>query len=166
MKTLMNMMMSQISNLQSQVENLQAQNQGGGTQGSTQASSSSGRLPANTENPRNHVNAITTRSEKSLKDPPFPSNDLTFEEDVEKDEDEERPNEEEIEKILESENDDEPLIQRNKSKGKEPIQEGNNSSKKNVNKGKQIDDSVIPCNLLPFPTKVVENKRNQERKQV
>ncbi|XP_019190798.1 PREDICTED: uncharacterized protein LOC109185273 [Ipomoea nil] len=164
MKTLMNMMMSQmsqISKLQSQVENLQAQNQGGGTQGSTLASSSSGRLPANTENPRNHVNAITTRSGKSLKDPPFPSNDLTIEEDVEKDEDEERPNEEEIEKNLESENDNEPLIQRNKSKGKEPIQEGNNSSKKNVNKGKQIDDSVIPCNLLPFPQRLWKTKETE-----
>lgn len=39
-------------------------------QSSSQPSSSSERFPATTENPRNQVNAITTRSEKTLKDPP------------------------------------------------------------------------------------------------
>ncbi|MEQ5253605.1 hypothetical protein, partial [Escherichia coli] len=53
MKTFMTMIMNQMSKLQTEVESIRTQQQSGGTQSSTQASSSSGKLPANTENPRN-----------------------------------------------------------------------------------------------------------------
>ncbi|XP_031101871.1 uncharacterized protein LOC116005774 [Ipomoea triloba] len=103
MQTLMNTMMAQMSQMsklqatvesqqatigsqQVLIESLKAQQQGGGNQFPNQTSSSNGRLPASTENPRHQVNAVTTRSGLSLKDPPFPSNDPMPEKTDKKDE--------------------------------------------------------------------------------
>ncbi|XP_031090972.1 uncharacterized protein LOC115995968 [Ipomoea triloba] len=123
MKTSMSMIMNQMSKLQTEVEGLRAQQQGGGTQGSNQASSSSGgKLPANTENSRNHVNAITTRSGKALKDPPYPGPfQSKWGPEVEKNESDQGKGEVEVENILESNNEEEHLIQRDKAKENAPI---------------------------------------------
>ncbi|XP_031115837.1 uncharacterized protein LOC116019689 [Ipomoea triloba] len=158
MKTFMTMIMNQMSKLQTKVESIWTQQQSGGVQGSNQASSSSGKLPANTENPRNHVNAITTRSGKALKDPPYPTNDKELEKENEKNESEQEKEEVEIQDILESDNEEEPLIQRDKAKGKAPMQVESNENKKGAPKGKQTHDSVIPCNLLPFPQRLRKSK--------
>lgn len=45
------------------------------------SSSSSDKLPTSTESRRHQVNVITIRSEKVLKDPPLPTNDVVLEED-------------------------------------------------------------------------------------
>ncbi|XP_031119033.1 uncharacterized protein LOC116022450 [Ipomoea triloba] len=158
MKTFMTMIMNQMSKLQTEVESMRTQQQSGGAQGSNQASSSSGKLPANTENPRNHVNAITTRSGKALKDPPYPTNDKELEKDNEKNESEQEKEEVEIQDILESDNEKEPIIQRDKAKGKTPMQVESNENKKGAPKDKQTHDSVIPCNLLPFPQRLWKSK--------
>ncbi|XP_031096890.1 uncharacterized protein LOC116001139 [Ipomoea triloba] len=127
-----------------------------GTQGSNQASTSSGRLLASTENPRNQVNVITTNSRKALKDLPFPSNDPVPERNDERDD-----GQEEVEVEIESDKEEEPLIQRDKSKGKAPMLEESAPGKKRVNKGKEIDDSVIPCNLLLFPQRLWKSKESE-----
>ncbi|XP_019189873.1 PREDICTED: uncharacterized protein LOC109184332 [Ipomoea nil] len=44
-------------------------------QASTSSTKVTGKLPASTENPREHMNAITTRSGKQLLDPPYPNSE-------------------------------------------------------------------------------------------
>ncbi|XP_019171074.1 PREDICTED: uncharacterized protein LOC109166636 [Ipomoea nil] len=57
-------------------------------QASTSSTRVTGRLPASTENPREHINAIVTRSGKVLEEPPLPiklsTPNKTVEEDIEK----------------------------------------------------------------------------------
>ncbi|XP_031120403.1 uncharacterized protein LOC116023542 [Ipomoea triloba] len=48
--------------------------------------------------------------------------------------------------------------QGDKDKGKAPMQVESNESKKGAPKGKQTHDSVIPCNLLPFPQRLWKSK--------
>ncbi|XP_031101933.1 uncharacterized protein LOC116005835 [Ipomoea triloba] len=134
MKTFMNMIMTQMSKLQTEVEGLRAQQQGGGAQASTQPSFN-GKLPASTENPRNQVNAVVTRSGKSLTDPPFPDDNIALEDEGKEKE------------LLPQKRDPEGLVQ---------TKEDTSQGKKN--KGKQINDSVIPCNLLPFPQRLWKSK--------
>ncbi|XP_031095161.1 uncharacterized protein LOC115999453 [Ipomoea triloba] len=156
MQTLMNLMMAQttqINKLQAQVESLTAQQQGGGNQFSNQASSSNGRLPASTENPRHQVNAVTTRSGLALKDPPLPSNDLVPKRTDKKDEGTQ------VEDVLDD-SEEEPVIQRDSAKGKAPVPDESTPSKKHERKNKKVDDSVIPCNLLPYPQRLWKSKES------
>lgn len=150
MQTFMNnTMLAQMSKIQSEVENLKTQQQGGGNQNSNQASSSSGRLPASTENPRHQINVVTTRSGIALKDLSFPSKDLVPEKAIVK-----------VEDVLD-ESKEEPLTQRNSSKGKAPMGEESAPCRMNGSKDKEIDDSVIPCNLLPFPQRLWKSKESE-----
>ncbi|XP_031127527.1 uncharacterized protein LOC116029619 [Ipomoea triloba] len=97
-------------------------------------------------------------SGKALKDPPYPTNDKELEKGNEKNESELEKEEVEIQDILESDNEEELLIQRDKAKGKAPMQDESNENKKVAPKGKQTHDSVIPCNLLPFPQRLWKSK--------
>ncbi|XP_031101904.1 putative mediator of RNA polymerase II transcription subunit 15 [Ipomoea triloba] len=168
MQILMNTMMAQMSKLQATVESQQAtlssqqvliesltgQQQGGGNQFSNQSSSSNGRLPASIENPRKQVNAVTTRSGLALKDPHFPSDDPVPEKTDKKDEGiqvEDVPDESE----------EEPVLQRDSAKGKAPMQDESAPSKKPEKKDKQNGDSVVPCNLLPFPQRLWRSKETE-----
>jgi len=160
MKTFMTMMMNQMGKLQAEVENLRTQC-GGNKQEPPQAPSSSGKLPATTENPRHQVNAVTTRSGVALKDPPYPTDDRTQEREVEEDVIEKEKIDKEEEVVVESENEEEPLIQKDKSKGKAHVQEQSARNKKKVSKDKEIDDSVIPYNLLPFPQRLWKSKESE-----
>ncbi|XP_031096950.1 uncharacterized protein LOC116001201 [Ipomoea triloba] len=143
-----------LSSQQVLIESFTAQQQGGGNQFSNQASSSNGRLPASTENPRKQVNAVTTRSGLALKDLPFPSDDPVPEKTDKKDEGiqvEDVPDESE----------EEPVLQRDSAKGKAPMQDESDPSKKPEKKDKQIGDSVVPCNLLPFPQRLWRSKETE-----
>ncbi|XP_031095139.1 uncharacterized protein LOC115999429 [Ipomoea triloba] len=122
MKSFMTMMMNQMGKLQAEVENLRTQC-GGNKQEPPQAPSSSGKLPATTENPRHQVNAVTTRSGLALKDPPYPTDDRTQEGEVEEDVNEQEKGDKEEEIVVESDNEEEPSIQKDKSKGKAPVLE-------------------------------------------
>ncbi|XP_031127528.1 uncharacterized protein LOC116029620 [Ipomoea triloba] len=164
MQLLMNTMMAQFGKLQAEnfqlfgklqaeIDGLKAQQQGGGNQFSNQPSSSNGRLPASTENPRHQVNAVTTRSGLALKDPHFPSNDPVPEKADKKDEGIQ------VEDVLDD-SEEEPVVQRGSVKGKALEQDENAPSKKHERKNKKVDDSVIPCNLLPYPQRLWKSKES------
>ncbi|XP_031099691.1 uncharacterized protein LOC116003890 [Ipomoea triloba] len=139
--------------LQAEIDGLKAQQQGGGNYFSNQPSSSNGRLPASTENPRHQVNAVTTRNGLALKDPPFPSNDPVPEKADKKDEGIQ------VEDVLDD-SEEEPVVQRDSVKGKAPEQDESALSKKHERKNKKVDDSVIPYNLLPYPQRLWKSKES------
>ncbi|XP_031131724.1 uncharacterized protein LOC116033111 [Ipomoea triloba] len=140
--------------------------QGGGNQNPNQASSSSGRLSASTENPRHQVNAVTTKSGLALKDPLFPSDGPLPERTDKGDE------EVQVEDVPD-ESEEEPVFQRDSSKGNAPVQDKGASSKKNESKNKKADDSVVPCNLnnsdsiiQEVPENILGNKKKPEKSAV
>ncbi|XP_031101856.1 uncharacterized protein LOC116005760 [Ipomoea triloba] len=193
MKTFMNMIMTQMSKLQTEVEGLRAQQQGGGAQASTQPSFN-GKLPASTENPRNQVNAVVTRSGKSLTDPPFPDDNIALENEGKEKEllPQKRDPEGQVQTKEDTSRDPEGQVQtkedtsqgkkgqvqtkedtsqgkKNKGQTKEDTSQGKknkgktkeDTSQGKKNKGNQIDDSVIPCNLLPFPQRLWKSKETE-----
>ncbi|XP_031120861.1 uncharacterized protein LOC116024096 [Ipomoea triloba] len=156
LSTQQNALISQQAALSSQqalIESLTWQNQGGCNQFSNQASSSNGRLPASTENPRHQVNAVTTMSGLALKDHPLPSNDPVPERTDKKDEGIQ------VEDGFD-ESGEEPVIQRDSAKGKAPVPDESTPSKKHERKNKKVDNSVIPCNLLPYPQRLWKSKES------
>ncbi|XP_031116512.1 uncharacterized protein LOC116020170 [Ipomoea triloba] len=136
-----------------EIDGLKAQQQGGGNQFSNQPSSSNGRLPASTKNPRHQVNAVTTRSGLALKDPSFPSNDPVPEKADKKDEGVQ------VEDALDD-SEEEPMVQGDSVKEKAPEQDESAPSKKHEGKNKKVDDSVIPYNLLPYPQRLWKSKES------
>ncbi|XP_031120309.1 uncharacterized protein LOC116023448 [Ipomoea triloba] len=164
MQLLMNTMMAQFgrlqaenfqqfSKLQAEIDGLKAQQQGGGNQFSNQPSSSNGRLPARTENPRHQVNAVTTRSGLALKDPPLPSNDPVPKKADKKEEGVQ------VEDVLDD-SEEKPVVQGDSVKEKAPEQDESAPSKKHERKNKMVDDSVIPYNLLPYPQRLWRSKES------
>ncbi|XP_031104906.1 uncharacterized protein LOC116009868 [Ipomoea triloba] len=110
------------------------------------------KLPASIENPRHQVNVVTTRSGLALKDPPFPSNDRVPKKADKKDEGVQ------VEDVLDD-SEEEPVIQKDSAKGKAHVPDESVPSKK-PERNKKAGDSVIPCNLLPYPQRLWRSKES------
>ncbi|XP_031095086.1 uncharacterized protein LOC115999372 [Ipomoea triloba] len=137
MQTLMNHMMAQtaqtsklqatVESQQALIESLTAQQQGGCNQFSNQASSSNGRLPASTENPRKQCLRKLIRRMRAFR----------------------------LRKLIRRL----PVVQRDSVKEKAPVQDESVSSKK-PERNKKAGDSVVPCNLLPYPQRLWRSKES------